>query len=173
MNALSLSYQAERPNVEANDLTVLVIRALGLIVGRMVREDSDISDISTISDIRSRRRFIPTALITGAAQQIAEVHEVDINIDQITSKRIANSLQKMRFTTQRQANGGKRGWSITLEEVIRWADSYGLDVRKITGISEIQTSLHNTNVTNGTNVTNVTVGDQGRSDTPIQWTGAL
>jgi len=42
MNALSLSYQAERPNVEANDLTVLVIRALGLIVGRMVREDSDL-----------------------------------------------------------------------------------------------------------------------------------
>ncbi len=173
MNALSLSYQAERPNVEANDLTVLVIRALGLIVGRMVREGCDGCDGCDDCDVRSMRRFIPTALIVGAAQQIAEVHEVDINIDQVTSRRIASSLKKMRFTNQREAGSGKRGWSITLEEVIRWADSYGLDVRKITGISEIQTSLHNTNVTNGTNVTNVTVGDQGRSDTPIQWTGAL
>jgi len=32
-----LTYQAERPNVAAGDLTGLVIRALGMLVGKIVR----------------------------------------------------------------------------------------------------------------------------------------
>ena len=56
-----MAYQRERPNVEAGDLTVLVIRALGLILGKMVRDDS------TVSTIRNVKQFIPTMLVAAPA----------------------------------------------------------------------------------------------------------
>ena len=43
--ALSVAYQQERPNVEAADLTVLVIRALGLVVGKMIRDECAVSAV--------------------------------------------------------------------------------------------------------------------------------
>jgi len=56
-----MAYQRERPNVEAGDLTVLVIRASGLILGKMVRDDS------TVSTIRNVKQFIPTTLVAAPA----------------------------------------------------------------------------------------------------------
>jgi branched-subunit amino acid ABC-type transport system permease component len=35
----------------------------------------------------------------------------------------------------RQASGGKRGWKISLDDVIRWASSYGIDPSRITGLN--------------------------------------
>jgi hypothetical protein len=41
MCALAEAYQGERPNVEMSDLTALVIRALGLIVGKMAKDERE------------------------------------------------------------------------------------------------------------------------------------
>ncbi len=74
MCALAEAYQKKRPNVEVSDLTVLVIRALGLIVGQRVREMGVIGDsrttgdIRNVSSVRSTKMFIPTSLITDAVQ---------------------------------------------------------------------------------------------------------
>ena len=68
--------RGERPNVEMSNLTALVIRALGLIVGQRVREQGVVGDSKTTGDIRygsgvrSMKMFIPTSLITDAVQQI-------------------------------------------------------------------------------------------------------
>ena len=51
MYALAEVYQGERPNGEVSDLTVLVIRALGLIVGQMMRDAGDVSDVKDVSDV--------------------------------------------------------------------------------------------------------------------------
>jgi hypothetical protein len=67
MMALSVAYQRERQNVEGDDLTSLVIRALGMIVGKIVRDDGAISAVSAISAIRKERRFLPTMLVTGGS----------------------------------------------------------------------------------------------------------
>ena len=66
MMALSVAYQEERPNVEAADLTALVIRALGLIVGKLVRDEgtngTDGTD-GTKSSMFQIAYFITTDLI--------------------------------------------------------------------------------------------------------------
>ena len=59
---LLLSDDSRRP-------TALVIRALGMIVGKMVRDDRDISDVSDSSDVSTKRHVVLTSLITAASQK--------------------------------------------------------------------------------------------------------
>ena len=162
------AYQTERPNVEVSDLTALVIRALGMIVGQMMREAGTTGTTNATGTTRSVSWFIPTALITSAAQQIAEVQEIDISTDRITTNRISRVLKKMRLRNDRQPHGGKRGWSISLEEVIRWAASYGLDPNNITGLD---VSSHISRGTRGFDGTRGTQG--GGQPTTFPWSGTL
>ena len=60
MVALSVAYQKERQKVEADEPTSLVIWALGMIVGKLIRDDSDISDVSDSSDVSTKRHFVLT-----------------------------------------------------------------------------------------------------------------
>ena len=182
MCALAEAYQGERPNVEVSDLTVLVIRALGLIVGQRVREEGVISDSKTTSDIRnvsvvrSMKMFIPTSLITDAAQQIGEANEIDINLEHVNSRRVARVLQKMRLVRDRQLQGGKRGWLVSLDDVIRWASSYGINPSTITGLvinPTKQTPPQNSNVTSGFSVTNDTHPVKATDPTTFPWSGTL
>ena len=64
MMALSVAYQAERPNVETSDMTALVIRALGMVVGQSVKEDGDNGDVGDVGDtVELTRLFVsPTPL---------------------------------------------------------------------------------------------------------------
>ncbi len=60
--------------MEAGDLTVLVIRASGLILGKMVRDDS------TVSTIRNVKQFIPTTLVAApaASEEVDEARWIPI-----------------------------------------------------------------------------------------------
>jgi len=101
--------------VEASDLTALVIRALGLIVGKMIAEAraqgvAGVAGVAGVTgDTRSKQWFVQTALVTGAAQQIAEALELDMNEEHITTARIGRVLKKMRLPNERHLKGGKRG----------------------------------------------------------------
>lgn len=134
MMALSVAYQKERPNVEADDLTAVVIRALGMILGKMIKDDSGISGISDRSGIRNKGYFLPTQLITAAAHAIVEAHEMDIDVDKLTPRRIAPLLKKMRLVPHKQPNGGKRGWMVSIDILSKWALAYSLNIEEITGI---------------------------------------
>ncbi|HRO25343.1 MAG TPA: hypothetical protein PLR07_13730, partial [Promineifilum sp.] len=157
MMALSVAYQEERPNVEVADLTALVIRALGLIVGRIVRDGlvvsvvSDVSDVNNGSEVYQKQHFLLSHTITAAAQALIEVHDLDINHEYVTTRKIGRVLGKMRLTKARQKGTGKNGWLVSLSEVVRRATSYGLNPTELTGIN---ISPSNTNVTNITNITN-------------------
>ena len=153
MMALSEAYQAERPNVETADLTGLVIRALGMVVGKMVRDEGAVSAVRTVSAVSSMRRYMATNLITAAAQSLVESYEMDISVDHVTSRRVGRVLTKMRFINHRPSGNRGRGWSISLDEVIRWANSYGMDPFEITGIDTATLYANGTNGFNGTNGT--------------------
>lgn len=153
MMALSVSYQRERQNVEADDLTALVIRALGMLIGKLVKEEGDLGDRGDPGDLISKRYFLLTALLTQAAQGLAELLEQDINPDEVTSRKIGGVLRKMRLPHSRQPRTGKKGWMVALSDVIRWANSYGLDSKNITGLN---IDTHYNEVTTVTTVTEVT-----------------
>ena len=144
--------------MEAADLTALVIRALGLIIGGIVREESTTGTGFAEGTRITKTYFLPSHLVTAAAQKVNEYHEIDMNNELINTIRIGGVLKKMRFKSHRQAKGGKRGWLISLDELIRWSTSYGLDVGEITGIDNL--SL----------VTSGTPGTYGTPGTPKQST---
>ncbi len=132
--ALSVAYQEERQNVEGDDVTALVIRALGMLVGKLVKHTGDQGDVGVPGDPNKVRYFLLTALITQASQGLAEVLELDLNIETITSRKIGAVLRKMRLPHSRQSHTGKKGWLVSLSDVIRWAQGYGLDPGSITGL---------------------------------------
>ena len=156
MMALSEAYQAERPNVETADLTGLVIRALGMVVGKVLRDEGDLGDLGDRGDLYSKRYLFLTTLITQAAHSLIDSNEIDIDPQYITSRKVGTVLSKMRFNKARQPHSGKKGWLVTLNEVIRWSNSYGLDPSMITGLDLPSHEVKVTNVTKVTKVTKVT-----------------
>ena len=148
-------------------LTALVIRALGLLVGKMVKDDrgmADVADVKTVTGVNTMRRCIATETITLAAQALVETHELDYDVAYVTSRRVGRTLKKMRLQQSRIGKASKRGWVISLDDVIRWANSYGLQPCEITGIDPLP---HPTNARNGSNVGNV------GQPTTFQWSGEL
>ena len=170
MGSLSLAYQKERPNVEMSDLTALVIRALGMIVGKMVMDERANSANSANSANLSKRQFITTQTITAAAQTLIEAHELDYDSAHVTTRRVGLVLKKMRLESSRPSRTAKRGWMVSLNDVVRWANSYGLEVKAITGISaQLPNILHDVVGAVGE------VGAVGATEmkTNLAWTGVL
>jgi hypothetical protein len=128
-------YQEERTNVEVTDLTVLVIRALGLIIGQHVKDGGGVRGVKVVGGVSTTRCFVLTALVTSAAQRLNETLKLDFDPNSVTSRRIGRIIKKMPMPQGKQARSGKRGWMVSLEDVSRWAVSYGLDLETITGLS--------------------------------------
>jgi hypothetical protein len=104
MIALLEACQTERPNAEQSDLTVLVIRSLGLMVGKMVKNDGygrDVSDTKAVSDVYSRRTFVLVQLITSAAVMRIDRFDPDDHPDTTISRRIGRTLTRMRISHSR------------------------------------------------------------------------
>jgi hypothetical protein len=116
MEDLSQSYQTERPDLEATDLTILVIRALCRIAV------SAVSAVNKEGVIPSE--FTKTAFVTQAVKEIAEETEADIDTERITARRIGRVIGKMRFEKDRTAKA--KGWKISLSNLEKLCNSYGL-----------------------------------------------
>jgi hypothetical protein len=124
-----------------------------MLIGKLVKEEGDLGERGDPGDHISKRYFLLTALLTQAAQGLAELLEQDINPDEVTSRKIGGVLRKMRLPHSRQPRTGKKGWMVALSDVIRWANSYGLDSKNITGLN---IDTHYNEVTTVTTVTEVT-----------------
>ena len=133
--------------------TALVIRALGMIVGKLVRDEGGIGGVGGIGGIVTKRYFIMTKTITSAAQAITEVQELDIDLNIINSRRLGHVIKKLRLIHTKQPRTGNRGWMICLDELFRWSKSYGLDIDEITGIPQLTQVMNATNAANATNAT--------------------
>ena len=53
------------------------------------------------------------------AQHYIEKFEIDIDLDLIISRRAGCVLKKMRLPQARQADSGKRGWLVSLDDLNR------------------------------------------------------
>ena len=131
-------------------MTALVIRALGMIVGKLVRDEGELSEHS---ELYRKRYFILTSIIAAAAQLLIQTNELDIDIDRVTTIRVGRALTKMRLTNARQPGSGKKGWMISFEDIVRWAGSYTLEPRVITGIDIVSHSTTFTEITTFTTFT--------------------
>ena len=126
MMALSVAYQQERPNVEAADIgdscrpKALVIRSMGMILGKLIKDEANTTSTTcTTSTTTNKSYFVPTYLVTGAVQTLIEAFEYDYQLDQVTNTKVGKTLTKMRLVSKRGSNGGKRGWIISLGELIK------------------------------------------------------
>lgn len=144
MEQLARDYQAERPNLETNDMIGLVIQAMGRLIGQELNADD--------SRASARKTFaLPTKDITATIQQIIEEDELDQDAERITSRRVGRTLGKMRITKADQPGGKQRAWAMTVDELERWCERYAFNSSKILNVA-----IQNINATNARNATDAT-----------------
>ena len=114
LEQLALAYQAERPELEADDLTTLVVRVL----------------------MYQYQQYAQRSMLPGPLESIA-IHMSEIQpmvqalspqpTRSLTPQRIGAILTKLRVgrAPRHEANQGRQ-WLITRDDVIRWAKSYGV-----------------------------------------------
>ena len=151
MDKLAVSYQAERPNVEVSDLTVLIIQAMALLVSKLVKDRVEVREGMGISEVKRVKYFLLTEAITHAAHSLLATQELDLNPDNVTSRRIGRLLRKMRLTNTRQPGTGKMGWLVSLDDVMRWAVSYGMEPATMPGLNLLPQPFNFTNQSTFTN----------------------
>jgi hypothetical protein len=155
MEKLAVDYQQERPNLEMSDLTGLVIRAIGVLIGQELTASAAgrVSDVSDVSGIKGAYP-LSTKIITDTAKKIVEGEEMDIDPDHLTTRRVGRTLGKMRVAKADQQGGKQRGWAITLGELERWCISYGYDISRIVGVDvSAADAVRPLNATNAVNAT--------------------
>jgi hypothetical protein len=119
MHDLAIAYQEERTDLEASDLTALLIRAL------LHYSISSVSSINVETPEETELTFT-TSSITEHAQEIATDQEIGINPDTISSRRVGRTLSKLRLQEKpRKGSGGKRQWQCTKGFLRRLFVSYG------------------------------------------------
>ncbi|MCA9994488.1 MAG: DUF3854 domain-containing protein [Anaerolineales bacterium] len=156
LEQLSWTYQNERPELETQDLTSLVIRALCRAVrGKLPPGVSGVSGISGVKSLSNTPFIFLTAHITDQVRAVINEEESDFDSDWATSRRIGRVLGKMRLEQRKEAGTGKRGWSVTWDDLERWTATYGIDLARAIGIVG-EATPHPINATNAQNATNAT-----------------
>jgi hypothetical protein len=116
MEALALSYQGERPELEADDLTTVVVKVLMYQYQQY-----------------ARRSLLPGPL-EAVSLQMGEILPLVMALTRtngetgrgLTPQRIGFVLNKLRVGRGRVNGKEGRVWVVTREEVARWARSYGV-----------------------------------------------
>jgi len=86
-----------------------------------------ISTISTIDKVTPKTFIFKTKEIRDTAIEIAELSEIDIKKEYITSRRVGRILGQMRFKPLPRTGGkGGRQWEILLSDLKRWVETYNL-----------------------------------------------
>jgi hypothetical protein len=117
-------YQTERSDLEADDLTVLVIRALCVWTARAIIEAIRHSGDAPSSFV------VTTDEVVTFAQALTERDDGDPA--SITHWHIGRVLGRMRLAKAPRPGGqGSRRWKVTLCELKRWTMAYGLPLPAI------------------------------------------
>lgn len=136
MDKLSHAYQEEREDFESDDFTTLVIRSLLKCV------QSEVVKLSEVGEVQkgSTTHFILTSTVADKAQYIAEDLEMNIDGNELTSKKIGKKLSQMRFKKHREGGTGKYGYKVSLDEVRQVAKSLGVVIEECITLETSQTS---------------------------------
>ncbi len=135
MNNLSHEYQKEKGEFETDDVTALIIRSLMRCVEREVVKLGDVSE----GQKGGTKHFIPTYVIEAEVGCLVDDDEMDINGDDITSRKIGRKLSQMRFKKHREGGTGRSGYKVSRDEVMQSARSLGL-IDESTPVETSQTS---------------------------------
>jgi hypothetical protein len=126
MEALSVAYQSERSDLEAGDLTALVVMALAAACAPDRANHSNHSNHSNLAE-EPVHWILQTSEVAAAAKKIAVETESTLSPDQIDSRRVGMALNKMRIRkAPRTAGKGPRRWEVALTDLQRWSQAYGI-----------------------------------------------
>jgi hypothetical protein len=124
MSELSVRYQEERPELELSDMTYLTIQALTEIIHEEIKKDSSI-------DIEHHDFVVKTSDVADKAKTITKTEEGKIDPEEITPQKMGHVLRRMRFKkAARKTRGSARGWCLNINDLRRWAKSYGIQLPK-------------------------------------------
>jgi len=120
MNKMSLNYQKQREAVETEDLNSLIIRAIcKLLKCEVVRLGEE-------CEARKGSVFMRTLDIELQAQSIAGYMDLDVDMEEISTRRIGRKLSQQRFEKKREGGTGRYGWKIEWKRLYEWALASGL-----------------------------------------------
>lgn len=130
MDNLSYHYHIkERQELEIPDLTILVVRSM-LEVARTRLDLSGIKDIWDVKHPDSHALMIETQVITEMAVKLVKEEELEFDPERVTARRVGRTLGKLRLAKD-TSHGAARGWVVTVRDLRRWADTYGLVSRNV------------------------------------------
>ena len=91
---------------------------------------SDVSDVSDISDINIETYSftLSTSEITDIMVKLAKKEELDIDPDDITSRRVGRILGMMRFINNRESGQGTRQWIFRNPYLAKRSRSHGMNL---------------------------------------------
>lgn len=139
MDELSMDYQNERSDLDANNLMILVIQGLCHCA---------ISSICAISGETPTEWEIETQQVTEAVLELVKNGEIDIDEKRINNRNVGRILARLRLAEIPRPGGkGSRKRRLTLSDLQSFAVSYAL-------------KLPDTLLVNGTNGTNGTMAQQ-------------
>ena len=123
LEQLSWTYQSERPQLEMDDFTTLVIRALVALSANCAR----CANCANHMEYAGGAHWLFSA--SQLAEQLLEIaaDDMQISLDRQIGRKIGMTLRKMRLEKPPRPGGrGNRHWLATLTELQRWAAAYGI-----------------------------------------------
>jgi hypothetical protein len=122
MEALSMAYQEERPDLEAADITVVVLKALLRLWQDHCANDANCANCANDAD----RLVVTSRTISETALEIVKEEESDLNESDVTAQKIGYVLHKRRIKRlKRERNRGAHHWEVTQGALDAWARAYG------------------------------------------------
>jgi len=143
IEALSHAYQAERLDLESNDLSVLTIKALCLLMaGAMTSEAERLFDAqdqawprntcdawntwNTMTETASKTtaHFLPSEISKAVADILAAE---ELNADWLTPDKVGRTMSKLRLKPGKESTGRRRRiWLVRKSDVCQLYCAYGL-----------------------------------------------
>lgn len=142
MNSLSLSYQRSRPELEAADLTRLILRSIVYCIHAEAVEPFDLNEVMADNQ---REWRVTTAEITAKAHELISNEELDFDKETTTSRQVGTVVGKLRIP--KKSNGKKRGWRIQAATIEKHLKSYSLLSRESWG-TDVSDVIYATDVNN-------------------------
>jgi hypothetical protein len=120
IDALSMDYQQQRPDLELSDFTILVIRSL---------LDYVVANVANSTNVTNEHWEFTTSKIKDLGVKIAQDSDGDYDPEKVTSQRVGQVFHKRRLEKPPRPRGQKqRLWRISTHELIKWATSYGIPI---------------------------------------------
>jgi hypothetical protein len=128
LEQLALAYQSERPDLEAEDLSTLVVKALLVLYTQAARR------ALTLSPGPLESFHVRMAELIPVVEALADM--ADMPRGRLTAHRLGFILNKLRVSRDRLDGKYARQWLVRRDDLKRWTVSYGLRVEGTEGDHE-------------------------------------